>query len=87
MRIPVTLHKALKRRALEEDKSLGELIRTELGARHTHDSAAARKGKGVVVGGKKIETFADLAKLATPMGGDASSNIDALVYGDYRRRR
>ncbi|OGY91464.1 MAG: hypothetical protein A3H70_01280 [Candidatus Komeilibacteria bacterium RIFCSPLOWO2_02_FULL_48_11] len=83
VRLPIILHKALKRRALEEDKSLAELIRNTLNVHYTHADSAQRKKIGIMVDGKKITTFSDLEKLAGPLGGDLSSNIDAIVYGEH----
>jgi hypothetical protein len=86
VRLPVTLHKTLKRRALEENRSLAELIRTTLDTRYMQ-SAIKNQKTNIMVGNKKIETLADLAKLAQPMGGDLSSNIDEIVYGKNSHRR
>jgi|ETN02SMinimDraft_2_1059926.scaffolds.fasta_scaffold422546_1 hypothetical protein len=86
VRLPRSLHKTLKRRALEEEKSFAELIRNAL-IRYDADirvnsKQADVKGKGAK---KQIKTIADLAKLAEPMGGDLSSNIDKIVYGAGNR--
>ena len=84
VRLPKPLHKALKLRAVEEEKSFAELIRDALDECYVNSYSTKRKKTSIMVGNKKIETLADLAQLAKPMGGDLSSNIDALVYGNHR---
>ena len=75
IRIPRAWHKEFKRRAMEDEKSLGEFIRELLEKQagstlHTH--TAARTGS----------FLSDLAKHAQPLGGDLSSNIDKIVYDE-----
>ena len=75
IRIPRAWHREFKRRAMEDEKSLGEFIR-ELLENQAHNvlsaHAAARKGS----------FLSDLAKHAKPLGGDLSSNIDKIVYDE-----
>lgn len=71
IRIPASLHKTLKRRALESGKSLAEIIRATL---NLHNSISAKSQK-------KISIFDGLKKISGPMGGDLSANIDDIVYG------
>ena len=79
VRLPRSLHKTLKRRAVEEEKSFAELVRDVL---VDYNQASAHEEQSPK---KLAKTIADLAELAEPMGGDLSSNIDAIVYGTNNR--
>ena len=84
VRLPKSLHKALKRRAVEEEVSFAELIREALAECFMHPDSNERGKTGIMSGSNKITTFTNLAKLAGPLGGDLSNNIDAIVYGEHR---
>lgn len=83
IRLPKPLHKALKRRAVEEEVSFAELIRDALDACYTCSNSTEHKKVSAMAGSTKITTFTNLAKLAGPLGGDLSHNIDAVVYGEH----
>ena len=75
IRIPRAWHKDFKRRAMEDEKSLGEFIRDLLRKQASnilHTPTAAKRGS----------FLSDLANHAKPLGGDLSSNIDKIVYDE-----
>lgn len=80
VRLPKSLHKTLKRRAVEEEKSFAELIRDALVRYDARTDAHEEQ-----IFKQQAKTIADLAEMAEPMGRDLSSNIDAIVYGPGNR--
>ena len=79
VRIPKSVHSALKHRAVEEGVSLGEVIRRSIFERMLEKNKRS--------GGKKkgISTLRDLRRLAEPLGGDLSASVDEIVYGKGSR--
>lgn len=121
VRLPQEAHRQLKLRALQEEKSLAELIREAIfqrwgfvvspikkhGAQNYKDGPLWKLPKCAKnLCGKELSSQVNLVyqvndsnckekkdflqemlKLAKPMGGKISSNIDNILYGKIRRRR
>ena len=78
IRIPRSWHKEFKRRAIEEDKSFGELIREMLG-RQRAQSPLTNNGKQLV--SYKDDPIWELHKYAIDLGDpNLSSHVDEIVY-------
>ena len=83
IRIPKSWHKTLKQCAMESEQSLGELIRGYI----SQCLPVENIEKGSHVHNKPKGHLLDLLKMAKPLGGDLSSHVDDIVYGQIRRRR
>jgi hypothetical protein len=83
IRIPKSWHKTLKQRAIDREQSLGELIRGYI----SQCLPVENIDKGSHFQKKPKGDLLDLLKMAKPLGGDLSSNVDDIVYGPIHRRR
>ncbi len=83
IRIPKSWHKTLKQCAMEREQSLGELIRGYISQCLPVENFA----KGSHVQKKPKGNLLDLLKMAKPLGGDLSSNVDDIAYGPIHSRR
>lgn len=78
IRIPRSWHREFKRQAIEEDKSLGELIR-EILAKQRAKYSLANHGRRPI--SYKDDPIWKLPKYAIDLGDPTlSSNVDKIVY-------
>jgi predicted DNA-binding protein len=86
VRLPQEAHRQLKLRAFQEEKSLAELIREAIFQRWGHVDKIVYQVSDDN-NKKKKDFLQEMLKLAKPMGGKISTNIDNILYGKIRRRR